>query len=164
MPWITIRFRGTNVLGGNDTHPRDDPLWETPEVEELVSFRVPMTAEEKKLNQKRKNAEAYKKSKDNMAELRARLAEHLAEGRMTQDDVDSVLLSRLHGQYRVKYREGISERKRLEAEAELERTDANLRKEVQTRMETQQTAAKFRETIINLQTLAKSLTTILTEI
>ena len=40
---------------------------------------------------------------------------------MTHDDTDSILLSRLHSQYRVKYREQIEKWKRQEAEAGLQR-------------------------------------------
>lgn len=63
---------------------------------------------------KERNHEAYKKSTEDMRVLRAQLEGFVMAAQMTQDEMDLVMLSRLHGQYRVKYREEIAERKRHE--------------------------------------------------
>ena len=63
-------------------------------------------AEQKERNKKR-NQLAYQKSVQEMQTLKAQLMGFVAANKMTQDEMDSVMLSRLHGHYRVRYREDI---------------------------------------------------------
>ena len=65
--------------------------------------------------------------------MKARVQGFVEAGRMTQEEADSVIVSSLHGQYRVKYREQIAARKAEEAakmaeerQRQLERTSNTL--------------------------------------
>jgi hypothetical protein len=59
-----------------------------------------------------------------MKELEAKMKGFVLSGRMSQDEADSVMLSRLHGHYRTRYMKEMAER-RAEDEAQAHRTAAN---------------------------------------
>ena len=101
-------------------------MWNTQELLDLVSRRLPVSEDDQKLKLKERNHDAYKKSTEDMRVLRAQLEGFVIAARMSQDEMDRVMLSRLHGQYRVKYREEIAERKRHESVAALQKEKAAL--------------------------------------
>ena len=159
-----IRLRVPGVLSGNETHPQDDPLWETEELLELVSRRLPASEEEQKLKLKERNHEAYKKSTQDMRVLRAKLQGFVDAKKMNQEEMDLVMLSRLHGQYRVKYREEISERKRLQSITDLQNEKAARHDEQQTFEQLQSRTLQFRSQILNLRQHAINLTNTMAQI
>ena len=101
-------------------------MWNTQELLDLVSRRLSVSEDDQKLKLKERNHDAYKKSTEDMRVLRAQLKGFVITARMSQDEMDRVILSRLHGQYRVKYREEIAERKRYENVAALQKEKAAL--------------------------------------
>jgi hypothetical protein len=110
-------------LAGNDTHPENDPLWNTPLLQELVSRRLPKSDEERAEIIRQRNREAYRKGKETEPETKAKVQGFVEAGRMTQKEADSVILSGLHGQYRVKYQKEMADRKAEMSLKELEVTN-----------------------------------------
>jgi hypothetical protein len=85
-----------------------------------------MTEAEQKERNRKRNQAAYRKSVQEMQTIRAQLMGFVAANKMTQDEMDSVMLSRLHGQYRVRYREEILKRKKAEDERKLAEDERRL--------------------------------------
>ena len=112
-------MRVPGQVSGNETHPEDDPLWDNEEVIELVSKRVPVNVEAQKAKLQERNRASYRKSKSEMMQLRAELEGFVLVGKMSQKDMDKVMLSRLHGQYRLMYQKEILEREGATRHAEL---------------------------------------------
>lgn len=145
------------MLSGNETHPQDDPLWDEPEVLDLVNKRLPANKEEQRARLKERNSQAYRKSKSEMKKLRAELEGFVQTGKMTQEEMDSVMLSRLHGQYRVKYQTEIAERLR-ENVMEARRSEQEAFQRLMARAE------RVRDQALHFQQHSIDLTTNLTEI
>jgi len=97
-------------VSGNETHPLDDPLWNSDEVMELVCRREVQTAEQRRIAQQKRCRAAYFKAKSEMTNLRTQLDKLLCDGKLTQEEADSIILSRSYGSYRTKYRLEIEER------------------------------------------------------
>jgi hypothetical protein len=116
------------------------------------------------LKQKQRNHEAYEKSKAETRTLKAQLEGFVNAGKMTQDEADSVMVNRLHGQYRVKYREEVAERKRREGIAQLETLQATHDNERQTFEQLKARTLEFRNQIFNLRDHARGLTNTISEI
>ena len=89
----------------------------------LVSRRLPATEEEKKAKLKERSQAAYAKAKEEMRVMKVQLEGFVMTKKMSQEEADSVLLSRLHGQYREKHKKQIAERKVKEAKQELQSTN-----------------------------------------
>ena len=90
-------------IGGNATHPKDDPLWDTEEMRLLLRRRGIMTEEEKKSRLRQKNHESYLKSKEKIEQTKAEVAEYVAEGKLDQAKADNIIRSRLRGYYRAQF-------------------------------------------------------------
>lgn len=83
---------------------------------------------------------------------------------MTQDEADSMMVNRLHGQYRIKYREEVAERKRHEGIIQLEILQATRDNEQQTFEQLKARILEFRNQIFNLRDHARDLTNTISEI
>lgn len=93
---------------------------------ELLTFRAPPTEEERAAKLREKNRANYERSKREMKTVVATIQGFVLAGRMTQDDADKTILTHLHGQYRVEYREKIARRKaEEEAAARLTEKETN---------------------------------------
>lgn len=151
-------------MAGNDTHPENDPLWNTPLLKELVSRRLPKSDEERAEIIRQRNREAYLKGKETVRETKAKVQGFVEAGRMTQEEADSVILSGLHGQYRVKYQKEMADRKAEMSLKELEVTNNNLNMQRQQNERFRQRTDKMKEAFHHLQTSAQQSTYTLTSI
>ena len=80
-------------------------------VQDLLSRRqISVTEAEQKEKIKERNRAAYERSRDEMQVLRARLEGFVSSGGMSQCEMDKVMLSKLRGQYRVRYQEEMAKR------------------------------------------------------
>jgi hypothetical protein len=145
-------------------HPIDDPLWDTDEVIALVTIKEPVTEAEQKERNKKRNQLAYQKSVQEMQTLRAQLMGFVAANKMTQDEMDSVMLSRLHGQYRMRYREEILKRKKAEDEQRLAEVQGECERDKVAYEQLQTRTQQLRSQALNYKEHAMSLTYNLTAI
>jgi hypothetical protein len=110
-------------LSGNSSHPREDPLWDTELVKGLLMKKVQMSEEERKRHQRENSHRAYEKSKQQMIQVKTEVDGWIRSGKMTEEEGDRVLLSRLHGSYRLRYQKEITQREKEKLEKELEKLE-----------------------------------------
>jgi len=151
-------------VSGNETHPIGDPLWDTDEVNALVTKKEPVSEAEQKERNKKRNQLAYQKSVQEMQTLQAQLTGFVAANKMTQDEMDSVMLSRLHGQYRVRYREEILKRKNSEDERRLAEVQGERERDKVAYEQLQTRTQHLRSQALDFKKHAMSLTASLTTI
>ena len=107
-------------LGGNDLHPQDDALWDTADVVALLEKRVVMSEAEVRQKAAARSKENYRQATDDMKILRRKVDAQVAEGTMSQEDGDKLMISRLPGQFRTAYKVEVAERKRKAGEEQFE--------------------------------------------
>lgn len=112
-------------LGGNPLHPQDDALWDTADVVALLEKRVVMSEEEVRQRAAARSKEIYRQAMEEKDILRKKVEAQVAEGTITQEEGDKLMISRLPGQYRTAYREEIAERKRKAGEMQYEELRTN---------------------------------------
>src|SRR5204862_5134019 len=102
-----------------------------------------------------RNREAYRKGKETVHKTKARVQGFVEAGRMTQDEADSVILSELHDQYRVKYQKEIANRKAEMSLKELKVTSNNLNMQQQQNEQFRQRNDKMKKACHHLQASAQ---------
>jgi len=94
----------------------------------LLEKRVVMSEDEARAKATAQSKENYRLAMEKMDRLRMQVEAQVANGSMTQEDGDKMMISRLPGQYRTVYREEIAERKRRAGEVQFQelRTDTGV--------------------------------------
>jgi hypothetical protein len=87
----------------------------------LITFRPFLSPEERKEKDRENSRRNYERAKATRRELEAKIKGFVLTGRMSQDEADSVMLSSLHGHYRMQYKKQMLERQ-AQREAEARRT------------------------------------------
>jgi hypothetical protein len=88
---------GPSLLGGNETHPANDPLWEDEDVKQLLMQRQVQSEEERKEAKRKAGQEGRKKAKDEFEALEAKTRIMVANGEMTEDQREDYLAEHCTG-------------------------------------------------------------------
>jgi hypothetical protein len=91
-------------LGGNETHPPDDPLWRDEYVKQLLTLRQVRNPSEQKEARRRAAQEGRKKARDEFKALEAKTQTMVANGEMTEFQREDYLAEHVTGVEKVHWK------------------------------------------------------------
>jgi len=106
-----LRLRGPNQVGGNSTHPPDDPLWQRADVVDHITKHDTLTPELRQVHRKESAKRHYHQVIENRPLLESTLNALVTVKRITKNEADEIFISRMPGGVKLKRKYEVLEEK-----------------------------------------------------